>query len=184
MIPKAPSLRLAALALAASLAACTVGPDYQPDQLPLPPAWTESQQAAEAASIERLKSWWSEFHDPLLDRLVAQAIAGNYDLKIARQRLIQARAARAIAGSAAYPQIHAEASRSNSNSSTTVEYPPGLGQYHTWVAGFDASWELDIFGGIARGKEAAEAEIGAAIEDRRAVLASLLAELADRKSVV
>lgn len=170
---------LFALALAATLTACTVGPDYQPDQLPLPPAWSESQKAAEAAAIERLKSWWSEFHDPLLDRLVAQAIAGNYDLKIARQRLVQARAQRAIAASADYPQVHAAGSRTNSNSSTTVEYPPGIGQYHTWTAGFDASWELDIFGGTARAKEAADAEIGAAIEDRRAVLVSLLGELAD-----
>ena len=172
-------IALCSLALAATLAACTVGPDYQPDPLPLPPAWTESQQAAEAAAIERLKSWWSEFHDPLLDRLVAQAIAGNYDLKIARQRLVQARAQRAIAGAADYPQIHAGGSRSNSNSSTTVEYPPGIGQFHTWTAGFDASWELDIFGGTARAKEAADAEIGAALEDRRAVLVSLLGELAD-----
>jgi len=171
--------RLGALALAAGLAACTVGPEYQPDEMALPAGWTESRAAAEAQSIERLKSWWAEFQDPLLDKLVGQAIAGNYDLKIARQRLVQARAERAIAGAADYPQVKAEASRTNSNSSTTVGWPPGIGQYHTWVAGFDASWELDVFGGTARSKEAAEAEIGAAIEDRRAILVSLLAELAD-----
>ena len=180
--------RLGAILLTGWTAACTVGPDYQPDQMDLPSTWTEAQPnaapspgdeaAQRAAATERLKAWWASFDDPLLDRLVAQAIAGNEDLKIARERLVQARAARAIAASADYPQVNAGASRLQSNSSTTEDWPPGIGQYRTWELGFDASWEIDVFGGIKRSKEAAEADIGVAIEDRRTILVSLLAELA------
>jgi NodT family efflux transporter outer membrane factor (OMF) lipoprotein len=172
--------RLGTLLLAGLAAACTVGPDYKPDQMDLPSTWTEAtpSPAEEAKATERLKAWWTSFHDPLLDRLVTQAIAGNDDLKVARQRLVQARAARAVAGSVDYPQVKASAGRLQSNSSTTVDWPPGIGQYRTWELGFDASWEIDIFGGTRRAEEAADADIGAAIEDRRAVLVSLLSELA------
>ena len=171
---------VATLALAGLTAACTVGPDYKPDQMDLPATWNERQPspADKAAADAALKDWWASFKDPLLDRLIAQAIDGNDDLKLARQRLIQARAGRAIAASVDYPQVKAAAARLQSNSSTTVDYPPGIGQYRTWELGFDASWELDVFGGTKRSEEAAEAEIGAAIEDRRAVLVSLLAEVA------
>jgi NodT family efflux transporter outer membrane factor (OMF) lipoprotein len=168
---------LGALLLAGWTAACTVGPDYKPDQIDLPSTWTEHQPNPETTDAE-LKDWWATFKDPLLDRLVAQAIAGNENLKIARQRLIQARAGRAIAGSVDYPQVKASAEHLQSNSSTTVDWPPGIGQYRTWELGFDASWEIDIFGGTRRAEEAADADIGAAIEDRRTVLVSLLAELA------
>lgn len=172
--------RLSVLALAGLTAACTVGPDYQPDQLAVPSTWTEHEPSVsdKAAADAALKDWWATFEDPLLDRLIAQAIRGNEDLKIAKQRLIQARAGRAIAASVDYPQVKAAASRTNSNSSTTVEYPPGIGQFHTWELGFDASWEIDVFGGTRRAEEAADADIGAAIEDRRTILVSLLAEVA------
>ncbi|HWK45245.1 MAG TPA: efflux transporter outer membrane subunit [Stellaceae bacterium] len=170
--------RLGGLLLAGLVAACTVGPDYRPDDMALPDTWTEAQPEQRKAAAERLRAWWASFQDPLLDRLIAQAIADNDDIKIARQRLIQARAERAIAGSVDYPQIKGNAGRSNANSSTTVTYPPGIGQYHTWEMGFDASWELDIFGGTRRAEEAADAEIGASVQDRRGILVSLLAEVA------
>jgi len=171
---------LSTLALAGLTAACTVGPDYKPDALDVPSTWTEHEPtlADKAAADAALKDWWASFKDPLLDRLIGQAIQGNDDLKIARQRLIQARAGRAIAASADYPQVKADAARLQSNSSTTADYPPGIGQYRTWELGFDASWEIDVFGGTKRAEEAADADIGAAIEDRRTILVSLLAEVA------
>jgi NodT family efflux transporter outer membrane factor (OMF) lipoprotein len=154
------------------------------DQLDVPSTWTEPQPNPQASAADRaaadaaLKDWWASFKDPLLDRLIAQAIAGNEDLKQAKQRLIQARAGRAIAASADYPQVKADGARLQSNSSTTVDYPPGIGQYRTWELGFDASWEIDVFGGTKRAEEAADADIGVAIEDRRTILVSLLAEVA------
>ena len=175
---------LPALVLAGLSAACTVGPDYKPDQLDVPSTWTETlpqhqETAADrAAAVAALEEWWASFKDPLLDHLIARAIAGNEDLKQAKQRLIQARAGRAVAASADYPQVKADAARLQSNSSKTADYPPGIGQYRTWELGFDASWEIDIFGGTKRAEEAADADIGVAIEDRRTILVSLLAEVA------
>jgi outer membrane protein TolC len=125
--------RLSVLTLAGLTAACTVGPDYKPDEMAVPSTWTEHEPtlADKVAADAALKDWWASFKDPQLDRLIGQAIQGNDDLKIARQRLIQARAGRAIAASVDYPQVKAAAARLQSNSSTTVDYPPGIGQYRT-----------------------------------------------------
>jgi NodT family efflux transporter outer membrane factor (OMF) lipoprotein len=176
-------MKLALVLLASLLAACTVGPDYTPPKPALPANWTE--HAATPAEIARtdqqLKKWWASFNDPTLDRLVDTALANNLDLKIASQRLIGARAARVIAASADYPQIDAGAIASDRQASNTVLFPPvdwNRSNYQFYQFGFDATWEIDIFGGIRRAKQAAEADYGATIEARRAVLVSLLAELA------
>ncbi len=172
--------RTGALLLASMLAACEVGPNYDPPKPGLPDGWTEARVslARAQATAPKLREWWTEFRDPVLTRLVDQAIAGNYDLQIARQHLVAARAERVIAGSAEYPQIDFGSSYALSYSSKTLQWPPGLGEYRTFETGFDASWEIDIFGGTRRAEEAADAGIGATIEQRRATLISLLAELA------
>jgi NodT family efflux transporter outer membrane factor (OMF) lipoprotein len=175
-------MKSANVLLASLLAACTVGPDYTPPKPALPANWTEhaATPAEIAVTHQQLKNWWASFNDPTLDRLVDTALTSNYDLKIAGQRLIGARAARVIAASADYPQIDAGVIASNNEASNTLEYPPVFGKgtnYRFWQAGFDATWEIDIFGGTRRAKQAAEADYGATIEARRAVLVSLLAEL-------
>jgi NodT family efflux transporter outer membrane factor (OMF) lipoprotein len=161
------------------VAGCTVGPDYQPPNPTTPKAWNgahpDAAQAEETA--QRLRRWWGEFHDPVLDRLISRAVAGNYELRIAAQHLIQARVARELASIADLPTITASALAANQRSSTTVQWPPGIGEYRTWQAGFDASWELDIFGGNRRALEAAIADVGAADEERRGILVSLISEL-------
>ena len=174
---------LALVLLATLLAACTVGPDYTPPHLTLPANWTEHPATpGEIAHTDaQLKKWWAAFNDTTLDRLIDQALANNNDLKIASQHLIEARATRVIAASADLPQINAGAIASNNEASNTLEYPPIFGggtNYRFWQAGFDATWEIDIFGGTRRAVQAAEADYGATIEARRAVLVSLLAEIA------
>ena len=128
------------------------------------------------------KSSWSNggpaFSDPTLIRLIDRAIANNYQLRIARQRLIAARADRDIVAAADYPQIEALAQGSLANSSTTLQYPPGIGQYRSYQFGLDASYEIDVFGGNRRAEQAAAADVGASIEDRRRILVSLVAEIA------
>ena len=166
--------------LAAAAAGCTVGPDYVPPKPMVPAQFTEqpATPAQVADATARLKGWWAEFHDALLNRLVDRAIAQNYDLRIARQQLIAARESSLITRSGDYPTVNFGGSFSEANSSTTLQYPPGIGGYRTYELGFDASYEIDVFGGRRRAEESADAQVTASIEDRRTILVSLLAELA------
>src|SRR5260370_5484809 len=177
---------LLGLAIAAAIAGRMGAPGYVPPESKAPDHWTEREDAppgSNESALRRLRHWWSEFQDPMLDRLVDQAIAGNYDVKIATQLLVIARANRDIAASGAYPSVGFAASAQRAASSTTARFTPGIGPFpaasafNTFQAGFDASWEIDVFGGIRRGIEAADASVGAARRDRRDVLLSLLAEL-------
>ncbi len=100
---------LAATVTAALTAACTVGPDYHEPSVATPADWAQSakldrQDRTDAAS-DRLAQWWTSFQDPMLDGLVGEAIAGNHDLRIAAQRISEARADRAIAAAGGQPSL-------------------------------------------------------------------------------
>lgn len=169
-----------ALPLAILLAGCTVGPNFTKPKLDLPGQFTEKPATPTeiALSDAQLKRWWTDFDDPVLDRLVDQAIAGNLDLKVARQRLIQARAQKVEAAAGSLPTVDFGASYTRARSSTNITWPPGSGNYQYYQLGFDASWELDIFGENRRATEAAGYNLDATIAGRRALLVSLLSELA------
>lgn len=171
-----------ALTMAMLLPGCAtrpVGPDYVPPQPDVPQHWAEAPMQVDATdTARRLQAWWSEFHDPMLDRLVGLAIASNYDLRIAEQHIIAARAERDVAIAATRPRVSIGASAQEMRSSTTLDWPPGIGESRTLEAGFDASWEIDVFGGLRRSVEAANADVGAVAEARRSILISLLAEIA------
>lgn len=167
--------------LALVTAGCTVGPDYVPPETKAPDQWTEARTPGligtgpEAA--RQLDRWWTGFNDATLDRLVGMAITDNLDLKIAEQRLLEARAQRAEAAAGFYPTLSGSASAERQRYSNALKFPPFGGIANTFEAGFDASWEIDIFGKTRRAVEAADASVGASIESRRDVLVSLLAEL-------
>ncbi len=170
-----------ALPIAAiALAGCTVGPDYHAPRATTRTQWSRDpvSEAESAAAAARLRHWWGEFRDVELDRLVAKALADNDDLAIARQRLLAARADISIAGADAAPQLGALATGTANYSATTLTWPPGVGYYRFYTAGFDASWELDIFGGIRRAVQAARADAASVAADRDALQVSLIAELA------
>jgi NodT family efflux transporter outer membrane factor (OMF) lipoprotein len=178
-------LLLATLILPAS--ACAVGPRYNAPQMPAPKAWTETAAGAPAPDVSSLARWWTEFQDPVLDRLMRTAVEGNLDLKLAAARVREARAARGIAASAALPQLGASGSYSRAQRSEAVPpfksapgaaSPFGAREQNAFEAGFDASWEIDVFGGVKRDKEAALAQVQAAEEAGREVLVSLLADVA------
>ena len=165
--------------LALLLAGCAT-PHITPYAMPapvLPERWTEPHPAATAGSVD-LRRWWTGFHDPALDRLVDHAIAGNLDLRIAAQRLLAARAERDAVAAARHPLIGASGGASVQRSSTRLDYPPGIGRSDTLSAGLEASWEPDLFGRLRQSVEAADAEAGVVEEDRRAILVSLIAEIA------
>ena len=155
-----------------------VGPDYVPPDLRSPKAWHTDLKyglTAKAPDPETLAAWWETLHDPVLSRLMEQAAAGNLDLKIARSRVREARARRTISRSRLFPIVDATASATKNHLS---EDRYGGDDYELYSAGFDATWELDIFGGIRRSVEAADADIQEREENLRDVLVSLLSEVA------
>ena len=168
------------------LSGCKVGPDYhEPHTDDMPAAWygptTATQPATTQASATQpivattqpvdIAEWWTTFNDPELNALVKRGIEANLDIKQAESRLRQARAARGVIAADFFPQVNADASYTRAR-------VPFSHANNLYVAGFDATWELDIFGGIRRGVEAADANIDAAVEDRRDVLVTLVSEVA------
>lgn len=168
------------LALAAMiLSGCAaVGPDYVKPQTPVSAAWNNrlhGDAASGKPDRQPLAAWWAVFKDSELTRLVEQAVAGSLDLRKARAKLREARAKRGKAQAGLYPTLDASASAKRSRTSDDS----GAGTTgNLFAAGLDASWELDIFGGVRRSVEAAEADLQASQEDLRDVLVSLLAEVA------
>jgi len=166
--------RAALIALGLLLAGCTVGPDYHPTspgELKVP---GEYQSAAmPGARAVDLARWWTSFDDPLLTTLITSALAANNDIDAASARLRAARASLRGARGALLPEIGGSAS---ANRSVAIAGPDG--ESTSYRAGFDASWEADLFGGNRRAVEAASAGAGAAEADLHAVQLSIAAELA------
>ena len=160
----------------ALLTACApVGPDYQPPQTAMPSQWSEGTGSGNTPATT-LSHWWSLFRDPLLDSLIARALTANPDLRIAETRVVEARAARRIATASLLPSVDLGGSYTTSRRSERVQ---SSDRYQdVFETGFDAGWELDLFGGVRRQAEAAEANLAATVEDWRDVCVSLAAEVA------
>jgi len=166
-------------AVIAGLGACTpVGPDFQTPQPDLPAQWSEASGAIRNVSEAAISRWWSLFRDPILDSLIARAAAANPDLRIAQTRIREARAQRGLTVAAGLPTLDLGGSVSTSRRSENAASGGNGGTQDLFQATFDAGWELDIFGGIRRQVEAADANLAATVEDRRDVLVSLEAEVA------
>jgi NodT family efflux transporter outer membrane factor (OMF) lipoprotein len=161
-----------------ALIGCTVGPRYQRPEIAVPKAFSEGSAEGQT-SIER---WWTGFHDPMLEALVLRAVEGNLDLKISAARIREARAARGIAAAAGLPQISASGGYSRSKQliarTDGIVLADGSSPRNTFEAGFDASWEIDVFGGVRRDKEAALAQVEASEDARDDVLVTLVADVA------
>jgi NodT family efflux transporter outer membrane factor (OMF) lipoprotein len=179
--PAAPrSFGIATLLTAVLLGGCTVGPDFMRPKMDLPPQFTERAATPTEIAVTQaqLSHWWQSFDDPVLNSLEAQILTGNIDLQVAAERLVQARAQRDQVAAGALPTVDFVGSAEQARASTTVTYPPGFGDYGAFLYGFDASWELDIFGENRRMTEAADNQIRRTLASRRALLVSLTSELA------
>lgn len=155
-----------------------VGPDYQAPSAVSPAAWSQLDAAKGVARTEAagdLSQWWRAFNDPLLSELVEEALRASPDLRRAQSRLRESRARRAAAGAGLYPELNASADARRSKSS---EETGGGTARNTYSAGFDASWELDVFGGARRAVEAAEADLQASEAGLHDTQVSLAAEVA------
>ena len=159
---------------------CAVGPDYRSPDLSIPESWSE--QSADKAVIApvSIAQWWKAFNDPTLDSLIAQAVESNHDLRIAEARIREARALHRVAASDLWPTVNTAGSYSRSRRSignTSIPQAAPV-ERNLFQTGFDASWEVDVFGGNRRATEAAKADIDAAVENRRDTQITLLAEVA------
>ena len=181
--------RVAIAGLIFLAAGCSVGPNYEKPDLRVPAGWQEAQQSGVDTKSAELTRWWTKFNDPVLDSLVDRAVKSNLDLRLAEARIREARASRVVTASGAWPTVDVSGSYTRNRSSENafgvptqgaVITPPGginLDQ-NLYRSGFDANWEIDVFGGVRRSVEAADATIDATVEDRRDVLVTLLGEVA------
>jgi outer membrane protein, multidrug efflux system len=145
----------------------------------VPAAWSGPITAEPTpVSVQDLVQWWTTFNDPTLTSLVDRAVSSNLDLKLAEARIRQARAARGVAAAGLGPTLDASGSVVHSRSAITTSHRTEGDVSNLYQAGLDAAWELDIFGGTRRNIEAADADLQAAVEDRRDVLVTLTAEVA------
>ena len=177
-----------AAALSAGLTSCSVGPDYRPPEAPIPQNFAAASSSkgnvSEAAVAAK---WWQTLRDRELDSLIERAIAGSPTLEIALDRIQQARAQEAAVIGAALPAAEAseggalgtgsDLARSRV-SQPLVSAENGVGFTRvTNIVGFDAGWEIDIFGKFRRAIEAARYDVDAAIAARNVVLISLVADV-------
>ena len=177
-----------ALALLLVLTAgCAVGPQYHPPNPHAPQKWhshMEGGLTSQRPPPEELARWWTTLGDPTLTRLEERAVKGNLDLKRALYRVREARALRGMEKARLFPYLDAGASAQELRTSaySTEKLPPGAKRRgeegKLYQVGLDSSWELDIFGGIRRSVEAAQARLEATQEELRGVLVSLSAEVA------
>jgi NodT family efflux transporter outer membrane factor (OMF) lipoprotein len=198
----------AGLAGTVAVSGCTVGPDFAAPGWASPSSWfggpkevvrrRPSIPVADPIDVE----WWTLFHDPVLTGLERRVAAENLDVKVAEVRLAESRAQLGVARAALFPTLNGNASyvrqRASNNGvfavvpsaagasaasgasgvSTGAVKGAGLQPFDLWQGGFDASWEVDLWGGVKRSVESATASNEAANEAQRSVLLASLAEVA------
>ena len=173
------SVGMLAGAAAAALCACAVGPNYQRPVTPVPPQFANlGQPGFNGADVE--VKFWTVFNDSRLDRLVNDALLANKDLQRARANLRASRAARRLAGFDLFPTVTAAGSYTHARESRT-QLPAVLSEERTLDSvdvGFDAFWELDFFGRVRRGVQAARAEEQASAASLRDAQVTVTAEVA------
>jgi len=159
-----------------------VGPEYCGVAPPVADQWIDADNPSVKSGPCDYSLWWTVFRDPVLDRLVHNAYQQNLPLKIAGLRILEARAQRGIAAGSLLPQKQQALAAYTRSKFSDNMYPfglfPGNREFDDWVVGFDMAWELDLWGKMRRGIEAADANLDAQIENYDDVLVMLQAEVA------
>lgn len=159
---------------------CAVGPDYERPKMPTAERWRTKAGAAMQGSLANIP-WWELFKDEQLRNLIKVALEQNHDLKIAIERIEEARANYGIAKADFYPAVNAQVvggALNPSNSSLTHTPEGDTGAKPLYNVGVGFSWELDFFGRIRRASEAQKAMLMATEEARRATAISLVSDVA------
>ena len=168
-----------------AVAGCTVGPDYHQPTDHAPDAWSSPVAGGLTDSAAEAASWWSSFNDAELNSLIERAVKANLDLRVSEARLRQARAVRGRSVADFGPTVDTPASFARQLQSKNQPLIGALPlpanfpfEYDVYNAGFDAAWEIDLFGGKRRALEATTAEWQGAADSRNDVMLTLLAEVA------
>jgi multidrug efflux system outer membrane protein len=154
------------------LTACMVGSDYKKPDTSYPSVWKEKYSQS-SMQYKHQEQWWKIFHDKMLDKLIIQMLKQNYDRKIAEARLLEARGLRMNSSSALYPEIK--------TTNNVFRGNPGLltqnKTLNFYQSAFDASYEIDLFGGNRRKIEASKATVQSNEASYRNITITLLAEI-------
>lgn len=179
---------LAAASLCAGIAGCAVTTDYHPPNVAMPAQWHVAG-SDNGPIVQSAAAWWILFQDRELTSLIERAVPANLDVQLARMRLREARTQLRMTASSFSPTLNTTASYAREKESTnapapvlrerdgSIETPSGQSD-NLFQAGFDATWELDLFGGRQRAIEVASAAAEVISYDRDAVILTLLAEVA------
>jgi NodT family efflux transporter outer membrane factor (OMF) lipoprotein len=197
--------RIPAAAALLLLAGCTVGPNFESPEWLSPASWfaRKAEPIERPPSLPVAEpidpTWWNLFKDPKLTALEQRVAGENLDVQVATARLTESRAQLGIAGAAQFPSLNANGSYTRqkasdvgvfanapnalgangaSGSNTGGIHSRTLNPFDVYQVGFDASWEVDLWGGVRRSVESATASVEASAEARRATLLSSLAEVA------
>lgn len=165
----------------ALLAGCTVGPDHAVPDTMVRSEWPEPLQDGLTTGAPDIRVWWRNFNDPVLDSLVDRALVQSLDLRQAAARVREARALRGIIKADELFSIDANGSasyRRDSKNSFDGNFDTLGENVDLYDAGFDMSWEIDIFGRIRRNVEAADAAVEASVESARDARVILVSEVA------
>jgi NodT family efflux transporter outer membrane factor (OMF) lipoprotein len=163
------------------ISGCTmVGPDFVKPEAPVEKEWLEARDPKIKTEASDYKNWWAVFNDPVLNNLVETAYQQNLPLQISGLRILQARAQLGVVVGNLYPQLQqgrggADYSSISENAPNTLNSDDSFWQYN---AGFDAAWELDIWGKFRRAVESGVANLETSIANYDDVLVSLTAEVA------
>jgi multidrug efflux system outer membrane protein len=150
--------RLIPLAVAATLAACAVGPDYHRPAVQTAPTFVEAEPGL-YSTADSIGPFWGQFNDDLLNGLVIESLSANHDLRIALAHLQQARALRTQAKLDLLPTVTSQGGYTRQQYPAVESFGEGTLQQSYYNAGFDATWELDLFGRVRRGVEASRAAV-------------------------
>lgn len=179
----APWMKYIVLVLIAGLAGCAAGPDYRRPDPPVPANWSAQELPAHLDTGHELENWWNAFDDPALNELIQRANGRNIRLQEAIARFEESNALLRTATGKNFPVLDATGTVSSDNgqqseNASRIALPGIFSTQTTYGIGMASSWEIDLFGHIRRSTEAASAHYEASIEDFRAVLVSLYAEIA------
>lgn len=163
-----------AAAVVTLLAGCTVGPRHRPPEVPLPASF--DQASAEAAQQSAGSKLWAGFNSPELDALIARALEANTTIAQAAARFAETRALSGLSPYSWFPTVTGEGAQEKSQFSGQDPLSrPGAGRFETWRAGFDATWEIDLFGSLRNQQKAinrrAQADAASLADARLSIVA-------------